>query len=129
MEGFLPHVSCFSQAEADSQRPTAHWVLALRGSLVPGEAVGVWAGERGQLDDCRLDAFMACVKQWTAVWASTEADPAEPEQSHRPSLDRALRGCDGADTACPEKVERHFSQRYRLCNYLKGQFTHINKTQ
>lgn len=58
---FLPRVSCFSQAEADSQRPTAHWVLALRGSLVPGDAAWVRAGERGWLDDRRLDATFRLV--------------------------------------------------------------------
>lgn len=51
-------------------------------------------------------SIQACVKQLTVVLASNQADPAEPGQSHPPSPDRALLGCDGADTACPELAER-----------------------
>ena len=51
-------------------------------------------------------SIQACVKQLKVVLASNQADPAEPEQSHPHSPGRALLGCDGADTACPELAER-----------------------
>lgn len=75
LRSFLSPV--FSQANAGSQWPTAHWVLAPRGSLVLGSGVWVWAGVRGRLDDGRsVAAFMAGVKQLTAAWPEMEADPA-----------------------------------------------------
>lgn len=65
------------------------------------------------------------------------ADPAEPGQSHPPSPDRALLGCGGADTACPELAERrHFHQSKKtgvayiaspVPHHLKGLFRLIIK--
>lgn len=68
----------------------------------------------------------AHVKQPTAAWAATEADPAEPGLSHPPSPGRALLGCDGADKACPE-IEKHLCQLQpekgtSSTDYLKGWF-------
>ena len=120
-EVFPPPVSRFSQAEADSQRAPAHRVLAPRGSLVPGDGVLGWGeGLAGRLKVGRN--IQAHVKRLTAAWTWMEADPAEPGRSRPPSPGRALPGCGGANTACPEVAERCISSvspetHYEECNY------------
>lgn len=53
------------------------------------------------------------------------ADPAEPERSHPPSPGRALPGCDGANTACPEVAERCISSVSSETHYEKDNYTNI----